>query len=44
MDNKYTNWLMSLRHVTTGLIVTRLFIVWIFLLPPFVREAIAWLK
>jgi len=41
MDNKYTNWLMSLRQVTTGLIVTLLFIVWSFLLPPFVREAVA---
>ncbi len=41
MDNKYNNWLMSLRQVATGLIVSLLLLVWSFLLPPFVREAIA---
>jgi hypothetical protein len=41
MNNKDTNWLMSLRQVVTGLAVSLLFIIWSFLLPPFVREAIA---
>ena len=40
MNNKDTNWLMSLRQVVTGLAVSLLFIIWSFLLPPFVREAI----
>jgi hypothetical protein len=41
MDDKYTSWMMFLRRVATGLIVSVMLVALSFLLPPFVREATA---